>query len=112
MSKLNQKTREVTTLPQIKIPAELEEKAHQPSAVEARNFAAAYTLFRVASAKNLHMMLPPTYKDLWKGEFTELKKRDEAEGKGWMYEADPFFGFAEREKARELAAKAREKKQK
>ncbi|KAL5119948.1 putative ATP-dependent RNA helicase ucp12 [Pleosporales sp. CAS-2024a] len=112
LSKMNQKTRQVTTLPPIKIPPELEEKAHQPSAVEARNFAAAYTLFRVASAKNLHMMLPPTYKDLWKDDFTELKKRDEAEGKGWMYEADPFFGFAEREKARELAAKAREKKQK
>jgi ATP-dependent RNA helicase DHX57 len=109
---MNQKTREATTLPPFKIPAELEEKAHQPSAVEARNFAAAYALFRVASAKNLHMMLPPTYKDLWKGEFTDLKKRDEAEGKGWMYEADPFFGFAEREKARELAAKVREKKQK
>jgi ATP-dependent RNA helicase DHX57 len=109
---MNQKTREATTLPLFKIPPELEEKAHQPSAVEARNFAAAYTLFRVASAKNLHMMLPPTYKDLWKGEFTDLKKRDEAEGKGWMYEADPFFGFVEREKARELAAKAREKKQK
>lgn len=57
-------------------------------------------------------MLPPTYKDLWKGEFADLKKRDEAEGKGWMYEADPFFGFVEREKAREAAAKAREKKQK
>jgi ATP-dependent RNA helicase DHX57 len=112
LSKMNQKTREATTLPLFKIPPELEEKAHQPSAVEARNFAAAYTLFRVASAKNLHMMLPPTYKDLWKGEFTDLKKRDEAEGKGWMYEADPFFGFAEREKARELAAKARDKKQK
>jgi ATP-dependent RNA helicase DHX57 len=109
---MNQKTREATTLPPFKIPAELEEKAHQPSAVEARNFAAAYALFRVASAKNLHMMLPPTYKDLWKGEFTDLKKRDEAEGKGWMYEADPFFGFAEREKAHELAAKMREKKQK
>jgi ATP-dependent RNA helicase DHX57 len=109
---MNQKTREATALPPIKIPAELEEQAHQPSAVEARNFAAAYALFRVASAKNLHMMLPPTYKDLWKGEFTDLKKRDEAEGKGWMYEADPFFGFAEREKARELATKAREKKQK
>ncbi|KAH7083722.1 P-loop containing nucleoside triphosphate hydrolase protein [Paraphoma chrysanthemicola] len=112
LSKMNQKTREATTLPPFKIPAELEEEAHQPSAVEARNFAAAYTLFRVASAKNLHMMLPPTYKDLWKGTFTELKKRDEAEGKGWMYEADPFFGFAEREKAREAAAKAREKRQK
>ncbi|CAE7020841.1 hypothetical protein P3342_004618 [Pyrenophora teres f. teres] len=112
LSKMNQKTREATTLPPIKIPLELEEQAHQPTAVEARNFAAAYTLFRVASAKNLHMMLPPTYKDLWKGQFTELKKRDEQEGKGWMYEADPFFGFAEREKARESAAKAREKRQK
>ncbi|RMZ71156.1 dead deah box helicase [Pyrenophora seminiperda CCB06] len=112
LSKMNQKTREATTLPPIKIPAELEEQAHQPTAVEARNFAAAYTLFRVASAKNLHMMLPPTYKDLWKGQFTDLKKRDEQEGNGWMYESDPFFGFAEREKARELAAKAREKRQK
>ena len=110
LSKVNPKTRETTTLPPIKIPPELEEQAHQPTAVEARNFAAAYTLFRVASAKNLHMMLPPTYKDLWKGQFTELKKRDEQEGKGWMYEADPFFGFAEREKAKETAAKAREKK--
>lgn len=112
LSKLNQKTREVTALPPIKIPAELEDKAKQSTAVEARNFAAAYTLFRVASAKNLHMMLPPTYKDLWKGEFSDLKQRDEAEGKGWMYEADPFFGFAEREKAREAATKAREKRQK
>ncbi|KAF2851551.1 DEAD/DEAH box helicase-like protein [Plenodomus tracheiphilus IPT5] len=112
ISKLNQKTRETTTLPPIKIPAELEEQAHQATAVEARNFAAAYTLFRVASAKNLHMTLPPTYRDLWKGEFTDLKKRDEQDGKGWMYEADPFFGFAEREKAREAATKAREKRQK
>lgn len=109
---MNQKTRETTTLPPIKIPSELEEQAHQPTAVEARNFAAAYTLFRVASAKNLHMMLPPTYKDLWKGQFMDLKKRDEQEGKGWMYEADPFFGFTEREKAKEAATKAREKRQK
>ncbi|KAI4699954.1 hypothetical protein J4E81_003987 [Alternaria sp. BMP 2799] len=112
LSKMNQKTRQTTTLPPIKIPSELEEQAHQPTAVEARNFAAACTLFRVASGKNLHTMLPPTYKDLWKGQFMDLKKRDEQEGKGWMYEADPFFGFAEREKAREAAAKAREKRQK
>ena len=112
LSKKNPKTQEVTTLPPIKIPAELEEPAHQPTAVEARNFAAAYALFRVASAKNLHMMLPPVYKDLWKGAFTELKKKDEKEGKAWMYEADPFFGFAEREKAKVIAAKEREKKQK
>ena len=112
LSKKNPKTQEVTTLPPIKIPAELEEPAHQPTAVEARNFAAAYALFRVASAKNLHMMLPPVYKDLWKGKFQELKKTDEKEGKAWMYEADPFFGFAEREKAKATAAKEREKKQK
>ncbi|KAF2703486.1 ATP-dependent RNA helicase A [Pleomassaria siparia CBS 279.74] len=112
LSKTNLKTRETTTLPAFKIPAELAEIARQPSAVEARNFAAAYTLFRIASAKNMHMMLPPTYRDLWKGLFTDLKKADEKEGKAWMYEADPFFGFQEREKARELAAKQRERKQK
>ncbi|KAH8725779.1 P-loop containing nucleoside triphosphate hydrolase protein [Phaeosphaeriaceae sp. PMI808] len=112
LAKVNQKTRETTTLPPFKIPTELEDKAQQPTAVEARNFAAAYILFRVASGKNLHMMLPPTYKDMWKGEFAELKKRDELEGNGWMYEADPFFGFTEREKARELATRVREKKQK
>jgi ATP-dependent RNA helicase DHX57 len=112
LSKTNPKTHQTTTLPPFKIPAELAEEALYNTAVEARNFAAAYTLFRVASAKNLHMMMPPTYRDLWKGKFTELKKRDEKEGKAWMYEADPFFGHMEREKARELAAKEREKKQK
>lgn len=112
VSKTNPKTRETTTLPPIHIPLELAKKARQPSAVEARNFAAAYTLFRIASAKNMHMMLPPTYKDLWKGEFNDLKKQDESSGKAWMYEADPFFGYAEREKAKEVAAKEREKKEK
>lgn len=111
ISKTNPKTRETITLPPIHIPLELAKKARQPSAVEARNFAAAYTLFRVASAKNMHMMLPPTYKDLWKGEFNDLKKQDESAGKSWMYEADPFFGHAEREKAKEVAAKEREKKE-
>ncbi|KAK7181326.1 ATP-dependent RNA helicase ucp12 [Paraphaeosphaeria sporulosa] len=111
ISKTHPKTRETTALPPIHIPLELAKKARQPSAVEARNFAAVYTLFRVASAKNMHMMLPPTYKDLWKGELTDLKKQDEMIGKAWMYEADPFFGHAEREKAKEVAAKEREKKE-
>ncbi|PSN66427.1 DEAD/DEAH box helicase-like protein [Corynespora cassiicola Philippines] len=111
LSKTNPKTRETTTLPPFNIPPELVSKARQPSAVEARNFAAVYTLFRLASAKNMHMMLPPTYRDLWKGEFTDLKKQDEREGKAWMYEADPFLVQAEREKAKEIAAKEREKKE-
>lgn len=49
--------------------------------------------------KNLHMMLPPTYRDLWKGEFTQLKKADEKEGKAWMYEADPFTAKREQDDA-------------
>ncbi|KAF2466196.1 P-loop containing nucleoside triphosphate hydrolase protein [Lindgomyces ingoldianus] len=112
LSKTNPKTRETVTLPPFKIPPELVDFAKQPSAVEARHFAAAYTLFRVASGKNLHMMMPPTYKDLWKGEFTAVKKSDEKDGRGWLYEADPFLAFQEREKAKELAVKEREKKQK
>jgi HrpA-like RNA helicase len=112
LSKLNQKTRETTTLPPFNVPPELEDEAKCATAVESRNFAAAYILFRVSSAKNWHMMMPPKYRDLWKGIFTELKKKDESEGKGWMYEADPFFGFVERQKAKEIAAREREKKQK
>lgn len=112
LSKTNPKTRETTTLPPFKIPPELSNESRCATAVEARNFAAAYTLFRVASAKNLQMMMPPQFRDLWKGKFAELKKKDEVEGKAWMYEADPFFGHIEREKAKEIAAKEREKKQK
>jgi HrpA-like RNA helicase len=112
LSKQDPKTRETTALPPFRIPPELAEDARHPTAVEARNFAAAYALFRVASGKNLHMMMPPQFRDLWKGKFAELKKRDEGAGKAWMYEADPFFGHAEREKAKEVAAKEREKKQK
>ncbi|KAF2873611.1 DEAD/DEAH box helicase-like protein [Massariosphaeria phaeospora] len=111
LSKTNPKTRETTKLPPFQVPAELVSKASFLSAVEARNFAATYTLFRVASGKNLHMSLPPTYRDLWKGEFSDLKKMDEGEGKAWMYEADPFFGYAERQKAKEVAAKERERRQ-
>jgi len=40
--------------------------------------------------RNIHMMMPPTYRDLWKGEFQDIKKQDVAAGMGWMYEADPF----------------------
>ncbi|KAF2190131.1 ATP-dependent RNA helicase A [Zopfia rhizophila CBS 207.26] len=112
LSKTNLKTQETVTLPPFKVPSDHAHLARQPSAVEARHFAATYTLFRVASSKNMHMMMPPTYRDLWKGEFTNLKKRDEGDGKAWMYEADPFLTFQEREKAKEVAAKEREKKQK
>lgn len=56
------------------------------------------------------MMLPPTYRELWKGEFQELKKEDVSDGRGWMYEADPFAAKQEREKAQVIMAKKREER--
>ncbi|KAI9790331.1 MAG: hypothetical protein M1833_001950 [Piccolia ochrophora] len=86
----NPKTKEPVLLPPLKLPQEYKNLAVQPTAVEARHFAATYALFRVCSMRNVHMMLPPTHRDLWKGPFQELKAADVRNGQGWMYEADPF----------------------
>ena len=61
--------------------------------------------------RNIHMMLPPDYRDLWKGEFEVLKKEDIKEGKGWMYEADPFGALREREEAKALMEKKRKERE-
>ena len=61
--------------------------------------------------RNLHMMLPPDHKSLWK-EFESLKKTDVNEGKAWMYEADPFTALREREEAKAVALKKRQEAQK
>ncbi|KAI9736185.1 MAG: hypothetical protein M1834_001070 [Cirrosporium novae-zelandiae] len=106
------KTKEHMVLPPFKLPPTHKNLAVQATAVEARHFAATYALFRVCSMKNLHMMLPPTYRDLWKGEFQELKKEDEREARDWMYAADPFAMKIEREEAHATAAKKREEIQK
>ncbi|KAF2087876.1 P-loop containing nucleoside triphosphate hydrolase protein [Saccharata proteae CBS 121410] len=104
----NPKTRETTILPPIKFPPDQKAIAAQPSAVEARHFAATYALFRVGNMKNYHMMMPPNYRDLWKGMFQDMKKADTKDGRGWMYEADPFVAFKEREDAKAAATKKRE----
>jgi ATP-dependent RNA helicase DHX57 len=104
----NLKTNETVTLPPFKVPNAHRSIAAEPSAVEARHFAAAYTLFRISSMKNTHMMLPPKYKDLWKGIFTDIKKEEIAEGKAWMYEADPFATAKAREDEEKARAKKRE----
>ena len=83
----------------MKLPPSHKQLAPQPTALEARHFAAAYALFRVCNMRNLHMMLPPTYKKLWKEDFAEIKTADTREGKGWLYEADPFLAKQERESA-------------
>lgn len=58
------------------------------------------------------MMMPPAYRDLWKGDFADLKSEALAKGEGWMYEADPFQVFRAREEERVKKEKARGEKAK
>ncbi|KAJ5587061.1 uncharacterized protein N7459_002826 [Penicillium hispanicum] len=99
LKRVDPKTKELTVLPPVKLPPSHKQLAVQATALEARHFAAAYALFRVCNMRNLHMMLPPTYKKLWKEDFTDIKATDTREGKGWLYEADPFLAKQERESA-------------
>jgi ATP-dependent RNA helicase DHX57 len=103
----NPKTQELTILPPFKLPPTHKHLAAKPTALEARHFAATYALFRVCSMRNIHMMLPPDYRDLWKGEFEVLKKEDIKDGRAWMYEADPFAALREREEAKAVNEKKR-----
>jgi ATP-dependent RNA helicase DHX57 len=107
----NPKTQEIVSLPPFKLPPSHKHLAMKPTALEARHFAATYALFRVCSMRNIHMMMPPDYRDLWKGEFETLKKEDLKEGRGWMYEADPFATLREREEAKALAEKKRKERE-
>ncbi|KAI9745673.1 MAG: hypothetical protein M1818_001207 [Claussenomyces sp. TS43310] len=107
----NPKTQELTALPSFKLPPTHKHLASKPTALEARHFAATYALFRVCSMRNIHMMLPPDYRDLWKGEFEVLKREDVKDGKGWMYEADPFAASREREDARAAMEKKRKERE-
>lgn len=103
----NSKTQELVTLSTFKLPPSHKHLALKPTALEARHFAATYALFRVCSMRNIHMMLPPDYRDLWKGEFEVLKKQDVKDGHTWMYEADPFGAYQEREAAKAAFEKKR-----
>ncbi|WPG99513.1 Hypothetical protein R9X50_00232800 [Acrodontium crateriforme] len=109
----NPKTQEITILPPIIPPADYnKERGTQESAIEARHFAAAYALFRVSNMKNIHMMLPPQYRDLWKGDFQDLKSEAVAQGNGYLYEADPFLAKKQHEEAKLKKEKARADKAK
>ena len=108
----NPKTKETIVLSPFKLPPSHKQLAIQPTALEARHFAATYALFRVCSMRNIHMMLPPTYRNLWKTTFQDLKYDDVKQGRGWMYEADPFAAKQEREQAQTLIAKKRDEREK
>ncbi|KAK2873394.1 hypothetical protein FQN49_002392 [Arthroderma sp. PD_2] len=112
LKKVNPKTNETVTLPPFRLPPSHKKLGTQPTAVEARHYAAAYALFRVCNMRNLHMMMPPTFRDLWKDEFTTLKSEDVKQGNGWMYEADPFTTFQERNNAAAELARRKEQKAK
>lgn len=104
----NSKTKQIVVLPPFTLPTSLAKTALQPTAVEARHFAATYALFRVCNMRNIHMALPPTYRNLWKQEFQEAKNEDVKAGRSWMYEADPFAVKLEREEAQALQAKKKQ----
>ncbi|RMZ77426.1 hypothetical protein DV738_g4412, partial [Chaetothyriales sp. CBS 135597] len=110
LSKTEPKTGETTTLPPFELQPAQADLANQESALEARHFAATYALFRVASMKNIHMTLPPTYRDLWKGPFQEFKKEDVREKREWKYDADPFAAEAKRKEIR-IASEKRKAEQ-
>ena len=112
LSSKNPKTQEVTTLPPFLLPPAKRDLATEPTALEARHFAATWALFRISSMKNMHMMLPPKYRDLWKGEFEQIKQEDIRAGNEWMYAPDPFAAKADREAAKVEADKKREAIQK
>ncbi|KAH8696671.1 putative DEAD/DEAH box helicase [Talaromyces proteolyticus] len=112
LSKVDPKTKETTTLPPMQVPPTHKALAAQPTALEARHFAATYALFRLASDKNIHVMLPPNYRKLWKEDFAQLKSEAVMQDKAWMYEADPFLAKQEREAAAADAEKKKAERQK
>lgn len=110
LSAKNPKTKESVRLEPFKLPPSHVHLAYKPTALEAKHFAATYALYRVCSMKNMSMVLPPDYKSLWK-EFETLKRQDVKDGKGWMYEADPFKALEERQAAKTAAEKKRKEQQ-
>lgn len=84
----------------------------RPTALEARHFAATYALFRVCNMRNMTLMLPPDYRQLWKEDFPRMKSEAVQDGKAWMYEADPFLAKQQREAAAAEMEKKRAERQK
>lgn len=85
----NQKTNEIEYV-RFTPPKELVQPQSTP--IEARHLAATYALHRVASHKNMKMVLPGAHKELW-SKLDDAKKQ--CADKDRFYAADPFL--AERE---------------
>ncbi|KAI4184149.1 MAG: hypothetical protein L6R41_004940 [Letrouitia leprolyta] len=112
LKSVDPKTRETVSLPPFVLPSSHRNVTFQPTAIEARHFAATYALFRVCSMRNIHMMLPPTYRDFWKNDFAKSKKEDIEAGRAWMYAADPFAAHQEQNEARALSMRRKAEQEK
>ncbi|KAI1489062.1 P-loop containing nucleoside triphosphate hydrolase protein [Biscogniauxia mediterranea] len=110
LSAKNPKTQEVQKLPPFRISPDYKHLVTKETALEARHAAATYALFRVCSMKNIHTMLPPDYKSLWK-QFEALKSEDVKKDLGWMYDADPFATLKQRESDKAAAEKKRKEQE-
>ncbi|KAG7810598.1 hypothetical protein KL921_003093 [Ogataea angusta] len=82
----------------------------QETALEARHYAATYALHRIASDKNIHMVLPTNHKQLWadlEAERKNLVKQDPEKAKR-EYCSDPFSMILEQRKMQEKRQKEQE----
>lgn len=82
----------------------------QETALEARHYAATYALHRIASEKNIHMVLPTPHKNLWldlEARRKELVKADPNKAQR-EYTSEPFTAVLEHRKLQEKWAKERQ----
>lgn len=79
LSKRNKKTA------QLQIISLTPPDLYLPTAVEAKHAAATFALHRVNSHVNMHHVLPPDYRNLWR-QFESLKTSTNS----WQYTPDPF----------------------
>lgn len=82
LSKRNAKTKEIE---RIRIDPHMQP---QHTAVEARHIAATYALHRIASHKNMKLMLPPGHRDLWVS--LDEEKAAAPKHSQWRWSEDPF----------------------
>lgn len=82
LSKRNPKTKEIE---KVRIDPHMEP---QKTPVEARHIAATYALHRIASHKNMKLMLPPGHRDLWVS--LDEEKASAPKRNQWMWSEDPF----------------------
>ena len=104
---MHPKTKETTEV-LIELPSAHQDIRAKQTAVEARHLAATWALFRISSMKNIHMMLPPDFRDLWKGAFRDIKAEDVLQGKAWLYSDDPFAAQEENERAKAAEIKKKQ----